>query len=936
MTWGGDVVYTAENEAVDKQRASRKRATGDHIMIRTIGLCREQKDLWERRVPLIPAAVRQLVGEHGYEVVVQGSPLRVHSNGEYAAAGALVDDGIAGCDLVVSMNEPAAELLRPGGMYLCFGRSVSGRPFGDTFLRRLKELGCTLFDGNRITDERGRSVIYNEKYIGLAGMIDTLWALGQRLKHEGYDTPFAAIRQAYQYENLASARRAIIEIGEELRDRRLPTVLRPLVFGFTGNDGASKGAQEIFDLLPHREITPSELLAGGACGGGNEILKVVFSEEQTIRLKDEENPVSLAEFYRHPKHFESDFGRYLPHLSVLMNSLNRVADAPRLVAKANIDELWKGGVCARLRVIGDLSETREGAVEIASVATLPDAPVYVYEPETDDIAYGVDGHGPVIVSLADPARELPKEVSAGISDALMPLLRNLTNGETEAPIEKSGLPMSLRRAAILWRGRLTPACEYLRNFLKRAPSEEEAEGVTTLAPRAIKNTPCIGVFGKKILILGGGSLARPLVRYLLEKTRHEVVCADHALGMAVGLTKGYPRGKAVAIELDNRHELESLIKCADFVVSLVPYRYHIPVAELCITHRKHMVTTSYTGEAMRELDGRARDAGIMLLNEMGVIPGIDHMIAMRSIHRIEANGGKVAALKMYGGALPAPESGMNPLGYRYSWNMRCVLDAGRTHARYRERGDVVDVSGPDVFKSHEQVTVPGMGTLEAYPSRNAVAYEDVYGLADVKTMFRGTLRNPGWCTFWDKMFSLGWSSDMPRVDLEGKTWGQIMRALVPGNADLTADLCSCWNVPRGSAEIRCAEWLGLLGDEKVPAGANSLLDLLSLYLQNKLAYRPGERDMILMHHELVAKYPDRLERITSTLTDYGIPNGDLAVARTVGLPIAIFLRGFFEGRIRGLSGVLIPTLPAVYGPILEELESIGIRMTEHVEAVKTA
>lgn len=905
-------------------------------MIRKIGICRELKDRWERRVPLVPDDIRQLIGEHGYEVAVQGSPLRVHSNGEYSAAGALVDDGIAGCDLVMSMNEPAAELLRPGGMYLCFGRSAPGQSFGDAFLRRLQKLGCTLFDGNAITDERGRNIVYIGRYIGLAGMIDTLWALGQRLKHEGYDTSVAAIRQAHQYENLASARRAIIDIAEELRDRRLPSALRPLVFGFVGNDGISKGAQEIFDLLPHREITPSELLAGGVCSGGNEILKVVFSEEQAIRPKDETNRVSLTEFYRHPKHFESDFGRYLRHLSVLVNSLPRTTDATHLVAKTDIEKLWKGHDNPRLRVIGDLSGTVEGAVEIASVAALPDAPAYVYEPEADDIAYGVDGHGPVIVSLADPACELPEEVSAGISHSLMPLLQHLANVETEAPIEKSGLPMPLRRAAILWRGRLTPACGHLRNVLKRASSEEEAEEEASSAFRAFKNTPGVGVSGKSILILGGGPLARPLVRYLLEKTHHEVVCADQTSGMAAGLVKGYSRGKAVAIELDDRHELASLIRCADFVVSLVPYRYHIPIAELCITHRKHMVTTSYTSESMRKLDGRAREAGIMLLNEMGVIPGIDHMIAMRSIHRVVAGGGKVVALRMYGGALPAPEAGMNPLGYRYSWNMRCVLDAGRTHARQRERGGVVDVSGPDVFKCHGLVSVPGMGTFEAYPCRDAVAYEEAYALPDVKTMSRGTLRNPGWCSFWDKMFSLGWSSDMPRVDLEGKAWGQIMRVLVPGNGDLTADLCSCWNVPRGSAEIRCAEWLGLLGSEKVPVGPNNLLDLLCEHLQRKLAYRPGERDMILMYHELVAEYPDRLERITSTLTDYGIPNGDLAVARTVGLPIAIFLREFFAGRIRGLSGVLIPTLSEMFGPILVELESIGIRMTEHTETVKTA
>jgi len=903
--------------------------------IRRIGILRKFLRDGRNIIPLIPEDVRQLVSDFGFEIIVQPSLADHSQDVEYTTVGAWVDDSAAGCEFVVSMNEPSAESLYPGGIYMCFGRSP-GQPFGVALLRRLNELGCSLIDCSSLMDDRGRKLITVDTYSGAVGMIDALWALGHRLKHEGYETPFAAIRRAYQYENLASARRALIGIGETLRDQRLSTVLRPLIFGFVGKNCVSKGAQEIFDLLPHREITPSELLAGAVCNGGNEILKVVFAEELTIRPKDEDTPMTLGELYRHPKRFVNNFGQYIHHLSVLVNSLPRSAGAPRIMTKADAEHMWQGGARPRLRVIGDMGGTVEGAIEFASVATMFDEPAYVYEPEMDDIAYGFDGHGPVIVSLAEPACELPEEVSADISHALLPLLQNLANVETEAPIEKSGLPMPLRRAAILWRGRLTPAFEHLRILLKRAPSDEEAVEESTLDSQSFKTAPVVGVSEKKILILGGGSLARPLVRYLLEKTRHEVICADQTSGMAADLVKGYSRGKAVAVEFDDRHELESLIRPADFVVSLVPYRYHIPIAELCITHRKHMVTTSYTGEAMRELDGRARSAGIMLLNEMGVIPGIDHMIAMRSIHRVTAGGGKVASLRMYGGALPAPEAGMNPLGYRYSWNMRCVLEAGRTHARYRERGEVVDVSGPDVFKRHGQVAIPGMGTFEVYPCRDAVAYEEIYGLPDVKTMFRGTLRNPGWCSFWEKMFSLGWSSDMPRVDLDGKTWGQIMRVLVPGSGDLTADLCSCWNVSRGSVEIRCAEWLGLLGDEKVPAGANSLLDILCVHLQSKLAYRPGERDMVLMHHELVAEYPDRLERITSTLTDYGVPNGDLAVARTVGLPIAIFLRLFFEGRIRGLSGVLIPIIPAVYGPILEELESIGIRMTEHIEAVKTA
>jgi len=450
---------------------------GERGMIRKIGLCREEKSLWERSAPLVPEDVRRLVHEHGFEVSVQPSALRIFPDNAYAAAGARIDDGVAACDLVMGMKGMPAETFQAGGAYMLFSQmSTSAEaPHSMAALRRLKSLGCTLIDYDRITDERGRKLVYMGRYTGLAGMIDTLWALGQRLRQEGYDTPFARVKPACQYDGLRAARAALISIGEELRDRRLPAVLRPMVFGFAGANTVSRGAQELFDLLPHREITPFELAAGtGLSDTGSELMKVVFQEEHTVRPRDENSPFVLNEFFRHPKRYTSDFVRYLDHLSVLVNCISRVPGSPRLMTKDDAVRMWGNDRRPRLSVIGDISGSINDSIEFVSVGTLPDAPVYVYEPQSDDIAYGVDGQGPVVISGADPACKLPKEASEGISKALIPFMEQLAHVDLDAPIEKSGLPAALRRAVVLWRGKGTPAYEQVYEILKKAMSGEDA------------------------------------------------------------------------------------------------------------------------------------------------------------------------------------------------------------------------------------------------------------------------------------------------------------------------------------------------------------------------------------------------------------------------------------------------------------------------------
>ncbi len=430
---------------------------------------------------------------------------------------------------------------------------------------------------------------------------------------------------------------------------------------------------------------------------------------------------------------------------------------------------------------------------------------------------------------------------------------------------------------------------------------------------------------QNVLVLGAGLVARPLVHYLLQKTPHTVICASRTVAKAEELVRGFARGHAKPLNVEDKGSLEALIENCDVAISLVPYIHHVTIAELCIKHKKHMVTTSYVSDKMKALDVAAREAGILILNEIGLDPGIDHMSAMRIIDRVHRDGGQVHAFKSYCGGLPAPEANTNPLGYKFSWSPRGVLMAGRNTAKYLEEGRVVEVPGPELFNNHWLIEVPGAGAFESYFNRNSLPYQEIYGIKEARTLYRCTLRNPGWCEFWYRMAALGWLNDTPRNDLAGKTWGQVLRTMVPGKGSLHDDLCKHWGMSPEANPVQRLTWLGLDGDAPVPAGPNNLLDLLCAHLMKKLELGPKERDMIVLFHDFMAVYPTRTERITSTLIDCGQPEGDSAMSRTVSLPAAIAVRHILEGNFANVRGVQIPVMPEVYNPVLDELETMGIR-----------
>ncbi|MBI2265016.1 MAG: saccharopine dehydrogenase NADP-binding domain-containing protein [Armatimonadetes bacterium] len=436
---------------------------------------------------------------------------------------------------------------------------------------------------------------------------------------------------------------------------------------------------------------------------------------------------------------------------------------------------------------------------------------------------------------------------------------------------------------------------------------------------------------KTILVLGAGLVAKPLVQYLLNQREFKVIVASRTLEKARKLIGNAPNGEAHAMDVADTESLSSAIAGVDLVISLVPYIHHVTSARLCVRHKKHLVTTSYVSDAMRTLDEDAMKAGVLFLNEIGLDPGIDHMSAMKIIHRIQASGGKVTEFHSYCGGLPAPEANTNPFGYKFSWSPRGVVLAGRNNARYLEHGKIIEIPGKDLFDHYWSLHINGIGNFEAYPNRDSLSYIDLYGLKGILTMFRGTLRNMGWCRTWKKMADLGLLDDAKKHDFTQKTYHQLLGELVRSKgADVRGDLAAYLGLDTRSDVIERIEWLGLLDERTPEMKEGSALDLLVEVLIEKLKYRNGERDMIILRHEFEGEYPDRKEKITSTLVDYGIPNSDSAMSRTVGLPAAIASRMILEGKIP-VTGVHIPILPEIYEPVLAELEGHGIRFAETAE-----
>ena len=441
---------------------------------------------------------------------------------------------------------------------------------------------------------------------------------------------------------------------------------------------------------------------------------------------------------------------------------------------------------------------------------------------------------------------------------------------------------------------------------------------------------------KKVVVFGAGLVAAPLVEYLLEQSDFLVTVATRTVSKAQRMVGDAPNGKAVAFTTDQEEKLKELIQAHDLAVSLLPYTHHVEVAKACLRHKKHMVTTSYVSDEMKSLDDEAARTGVILLNECGLDPGIDHMSAMKIIHQIQEGGGRVTSFTSFCGGLPAPEANTNPYGYKFSWSPRGVLLAGTNPAHYKMDGEEVHIEAKELFASYRMRWVEGLGEFEGYPNRNSLPYKEIYGIEDTDTILRGTLRYPGWCPTLKAIVDLGFLSEEPRPELAGKSYKDLTAHLVgAGSEHKTGDeilqkVADYLGMAPSSDVLGRLRWLGLFSDIPLPQEHDNSLDMLCSLMEPRMQYGEMERDMIILQHNFIADYGERKEHIVSTFIDYGIPGGHTAMARTVALPAAIAAKMVLHGEITE-PGVHIPIKPGIYTPILDELEKVGIKFEEKSE-----
>jgi alpha-aminoadipic semialdehyde synthase len=432
-----------------------------------VGIRREEKSRWERRVPITPNDAAALAQQHGILLHVQPSAIRVFSEEEYRAAGATVSEELTECPVIFAVKEIPVNVFEQGKTYVFFSHVIKGQPHNMPMLRRIIDLGCTLIDYERVVDETGRRLIFFGRYAGIAGTLETLWALGQRLAWEGISNPFERLHHAHEYHDLVEAQEDLARVGETIRAGGIPEAARPLTIGVTGYGNVARGVWEILDCLPVRRIEPAEVpLVRNDDLSRSTIYAATFREEHLVEPMSSARGFDLQEYYAHPERYRGVFERFVPYLTAVVNAIYWDPRYPRLVTKAYLRTQLEGAR-PRLRVIGDISCDIEGSMECTVAATTPENPVFVYHPATDSVTIGVAGAGVVVMAVDILPSELPRDASTAFSQALMSFVPAMASADYSQSLEKIDLPPEIKRAMIVYRGELTPAYGHLAEFLRK-------------------------------------------------------------------------------------------------------------------------------------------------------------------------------------------------------------------------------------------------------------------------------------------------------------------------------------------------------------------------------------------------------------------------------------------------------------------------------------
>eukprot|EP00026_Physarum_polycephalum_P001239 Phypoly_transcript_01240.p1 GENE.Phypoly_transcript_01240~~Phypoly_transcript_01240.p1 ORF type:complete len:912 (+),score=141.85 Phypoly_transcript_01240:31-2766(+) len=891
-----------------------------------IGVRREDKNRWERRAPLSPEHVTELV-KRGITVIVQPSNLRTYNDKSYSEAGAIIHDDLSEADLIVCVKEVPAALLIPNKTYMFFSHTIKAQPVNMPLLDEILEKKIRLIDYERITDSGGRRLVRFGRFAGYAGMIDMLHALGDRLLAKGFSTPLLHIGYSYCYSKLDNALEAVKALGYEISNFGLPEELCPMTFVFTSEGAVSQGAQEVFKLLPHKMVSPSELAAivNSKEKDRYTVYGTVVTSADVVAPNDPSKKFDKTDYYAHPETYHSVFvEKFLPYTSVIINCMYWDGRFPRLITTSQMKQVHeKGG--HRLLGVSDISADLQGSIEFLMKTTSIDNPLFIYNPRNHEIYESTDDHqfmykeGILFLAVDNLPTEFPREATQWFGDHLLPFVEQIVKSNP-ANEKFEDYPPEIARAVITTHGRLTPAYEYIAELRK---VREKAS--------------------KRVLVLGAGLVAGSAIEYLSRNTANtRITLADVSLEAAEKLAKMSSNIVALKLDVSDSAALDALVSRHSVVVCLVPAVFNPVIAKSCLRCKVHMVTASYIAPEMEALHEQAKADGLTFLNEMGLDPGIDHLEAMRVINDVKAKNGKIRSFVSWCGGLPAPESSDNPLGYKFSWSPRGVLSAATRAAKYRQDEEIIEIAGNMIFKHTQQVEIFPSIWLEGVPNRDSLTYAKAYGIEDAATVFRGTLRYRGFCQAVEAGVDLGLLDEAPQPHLapEAKdlTWDDAMRILMNATAGTTTEetFMKRLRTPKGFPSkgyddekihkiLKIFRWLGLFSKTPVDK-RGTYIDSFCELLKEKLQYEKHDRDMIILHHIFEIEWANGTsEQHTSTLVHYGeeFAKGPTVMSKLVGLPVAIAAELMIDGVIKE-RGVIRPVTNDIVGPMLSALKDEGV------------
>lgn len=437
-----------------------------------------------------------------------------------------------------------------------------------------------------------------------------------------------------------------------------------------------------------------------------------------------------------------------------------------------------------------------------------------------------------------------------------------------------------------------------------------------------------------ILVLGAGRSSASLIDYLLRMAPQndwKVIVGDldcQAAEMKIGDSKF---GTAITFNPENISETQRVIQSADVVISLLPPFLHPKIARICLQENKHFLSASYVSDEMKALDQEAKSKGLTFLNECGLDPGIDHMSAVQLIDKIKNQGGNLISFESFTGGLITPASAKNnPWQYKFTWNPRNVVTAGQGTSKFLEEGEYKYIPYHQLFSRTTSVHVPGYGYFEGYPNRDSLKYLEAYGLNGIRTMLRGTLRYDGFCSAWNILVQMGCCEDTyPMEGVDRMSHRTFFNSFISYDDELSMEdkFMKQFNLSVGSEEMKKFQWIGMFDEEPVGLPQGTPASILEHILNKKWKLEPSDKDMVVMWHRFRYELNGLLKETQASLIATGDDAVYTAMAKTVGLPLAIAAKLLYQDKIK-TRGVIVPTYPEIYNPVLQELKELGIALTE--------